>query len=233
MAVAALAASVVATEQPGIAPQPPQMRSPQPPPLGPDPVERLGKGLYRVGTVHVDTNRKEVSVAGTINDVSVLEFLANTKGGFKSYESAIETQTNAITFNVALILIGLDAAGVSQSPLDRGPEPPRGPGVEVLVRWDEGGQTRTVAAEELITTLPKNQPLPKAPWVYTGSVLIPELKALIADMDGVLIGFMHTRSSVVDYGGRLESGYGAYQLNTKLIKPGTRVTLVVRHRPAK
>jgi hypothetical protein len=209
------------------------MRSPQPPPAGPEPVEKLGKGLFRVGTVRVDTNRREVSVQGTINDVSVLEFLANTKGGFKNYESAIETDTNAITFNVALLLIGLDHAKAVHPPVDRGPTPPRGDEVDVLVQWQDNGQTRTVTAEELITVLPENQLLPKAPWIYTGSILIPERKALVADMDGILIGFMHTRASVIDHGARLDKEYGAYRLNTRLIKPGTPVTILVRARAAK
>jgi hypothetical protein len=221
----------VATAQPPGLPQPPpQMRTPQPPPTEAEPVEKLGKGLFRLGNVRVDTNRKEVSVPGTINDVSALEFLANTKGGFKNYESAIEAETSALTFNVALLLIGLDTAGVVHPPVDRGPEPPRGQHVEVVVEWDEDGKTRSAAAEELITIEPDNQTLPRAPWIYTGSVLAPETKTLFADMDGVLIGFMHTRSSVIDHGGTLEKTYGAYRLNTKFLKPGTRVTLVVRSR---
>lgn len=232
LAAVTLAGSVWAREQ-AVPPRPPKINSPQPPPAGPDPVEKLGAGRFRVGTVHVDTTRKEVTVPGTINDVSVLEFLANTKNGFKSYESAIETDTNAVTFNVALLLVGLDTTKAVQPPVDRGPVPPSGDAVDVLVEWDEGGRRRSVSAEELILTGEDNQTLAKAAWVYTGSVLLPERKALIADLDGVLVGFMHTRSSVIDYGGRLEREYGAYRLNTKLVRPGTPVTLVVRARPEK
>src|SRR5262245_19706053 len=89
------------------APAPPPAPAPRiymatPPPTTAAAVEKLGKNLLRIGNVRVDLSKKEVSVAGTINDVPVLEFVANTKGGFKSYESAIETDTNAIDFNLGL-----------------------------------------------------------------------------------------------------------------------------------
>jgi hypothetical protein len=232
--VAGMCGSAGAEQQPVPPIQPPpSLRSPQPPPSAPDPVEKLGKGLFRLGSVRVDTNRKEVSVPGTINDVSVLEFLANTKGGFKNYESAIEAETSALTFNVALLLIGLDTTGVVQPPVDRGPVAPRGQELDVLVEWDEDGKARVVPAEELVTIVPENRTLARAAWIYTGSILDPNRKVLYADLDGVLIGFMHTRSSVIDHGATLEKTYGAYRLNTRLIKPGTKVNLVVRARSPK
>ena len=52
-------------------------------------VQKLGPSAYRLGDVRVDTALREVSVSGTVNDVQVLEFVANTKGGYKAYESAL------------------------------------------------------------------------------------------------------------------------------------------------
>ena len=78
------------------------------PPKPSEPVERLGPTQYRVGRVHVDTALRQVSVAGHINAVSTLEFVANTRGGFKAYESAITLDTDGVDFNVGLLLIGLD-----------------------------------------------------------------------------------------------------------------------------
>jgi len=53
---------------------------------------------------------EEISVRGVVNDALTLEFVANPKGGFKAYESALELDTDGINFNLALILIGLDPA---------------------------------------------------------------------------------------------------------------------------
>src|SRR5258706_252244 len=74
------------------------------------PVERLGPNRLRIGEVLVDVDAREVAVTGHVNDVQWLEWVANTTGGLKAYESAITADTNAITFNTALLLIGLDKA---------------------------------------------------------------------------------------------------------------------------
>src|SRR6185503_12766646 len=50
----------------------------------PSPVERIGPNQVRIGSILVDTAKKELSVSGTVNSVPTLEFLANTKGGFKA-----------------------------------------------------------------------------------------------------------------------------------------------------
>ena len=53
--------------------------------------------------------RSELTVAGTVNpDVRTLEFIANARDGIKAYETAVTLDTDAITFNAALLLIGLD-----------------------------------------------------------------------------------------------------------------------------
>src|SRR5437762_228005 len=75
-----------------------------PPPV----VERLGKDLFRLGQVRVNAATREVTVPGTINPVSTLEFLANTPGGMKAYESALTLESDGVTFNTALVLIGLE-----------------------------------------------------------------------------------------------------------------------------
>ena len=207
-------------------PQPP----PGPPPTKPtEPVEKLGDNLFRIGAIRVDTAKKEVSVPGVVNDVSVLEFVANTKGGFKAYESALELDTNAINFNLALILIGLDKEHSTASKFHFDPSPPKGDPVEIWVEWDDGGKTRRVRAEQLVYNEMSKQTLTEGPWVYTGSVFI-ESAGYLADMDGVLIGFVHTPAPIIESPRPLgEGGYGANRLNPSIgLKPGTRVTLVVR-----
>ncbi len=75
-------------------------------PLMPEspPIEEIGEKLYRVGNITVDLASKEAVVAGIVNAVTILEFIATTKGGFKSYESSIELNTDAISFNLAMVL---------------------------------------------------------------------------------------------------------------------------------
>jgi len=71
-------------------------------------------------------------VRGTVTEAKTLEFIASTKGGFKGYESALELDTNAISFNLALILIGLDREHAVHPRRHFDPIPPKGDPVEIL-----------------------------------------------------------------------------------------------------
>ena len=88
----------------------PASAAPQAPAAAAPSVEKVGPGLLRVGPIRVDLTRREISLPATINDVLVLEFVANVAKGLKVYESAMTLQVDAITFNTALLLIGLDKA---------------------------------------------------------------------------------------------------------------------------
>ena len=95
-------------------------------PEKPAPVEKLGPNSYRIGRMRIDTAKREVVVPGTVNPVSVLEFVANTPQGVKAYESAFTLDTSAISFNAALLLIGLDPSRARPSQVQFDPAPPSG-----------------------------------------------------------------------------------------------------------
>ncbi len=196
------------------------------------PVERLGPDMVRIGNVTVDTTKKEVSVVGTVLPAKTLEFIAVTKGGQKGYESALELETTAVNFNLGLILIGLDAERAVRPKFHLDPAPPSGDPVEVWIEWDEGGQRRKVRAEQLIYNAATKQTLSEGPWVYTGSVVRPN-GAYLADIEGPLVGFVHTPAAVIDSPRQAAPGpYGANRINPALnLKPGTSVTLTVRALP--
>ena len=215
---------------------PPPPRSPYfGPTPAPSPVERLGPDLVRVGTIRVDTARKELSVGGFVNQVSVLEFLANTKGGFKAYESALELDTNAINFNVACLLIGLDSTGAVVSRYQFDPLPPQGHPVELFIEWDEGSTRRRIRAEQLVYNRATKRTLTDGPWVYTGSAYTgsgADGTRYMAEMDGTLVGFMHTTAPIVESPRPLEGNYGDSVINPELnLKPGASITLIVRALP--
>lgn len=192
-------------------------------------VERLGPNLLRLGMVRVDTAAREVSVPGHINDVPVLEWVANTQGGFKAYESAVGTETDAITFNTALLLIGLEKSHARVPTQHFDPVPPQGDPVEVLIEWAVGDQRRRVRIEQLLFDKRTNAPLPEGPWVYTGSRFVPGSNMYEAQLDGVLIGFVHSPAPIIENPGTGAVGaFGSVVLNKDLIAPGTPVTLIVK-----
>ena len=203
---------------------------PPPAPAGlPPNVEKLGPDLFRIGAIRVNTTTREVSVPGTVNEVSVLEFIANTKGGMKAYESALTLDTDAITYNVALVLVGLDRAHAVAPRQHFDPAPVSGDPVEVWVEWGSDGRKQRVPAGRLLFDKVAGREVPEGRWVYTGSQMLDGGRYL-AELDGVLIGFVHSPAPVIEHVGGAGIGqYGSIVLNPKVgLTPGTAVTVTVK-----
>jgi len=202
-------------------------QDPAPPPATPR-VEKLGPNRLRIGRVQVDVATREVAVTGHVNDVQFLEWVANTTNGLKAYESAITADTDAITFNTALLLIGLDKAHARVPTQHFDPEPPRGDPVEIFIEFGEATKRRRVRIEQLLLDKRTNTTLPEGPWVYTGSTLFPD-GGYMAQLDGVLIGFVHSPAPIIENPGAGAVGaFGSLVLNKELVTPGTDVTLIVK-----
>ena len=134
--------------------------------------------------------------------------------------------TNAVSFNTALLLLGLDHARSKPSSIQFDPAAPEGDPVELTVTWTDGGKPRTVPIEELLFDQRANRTFSKGPWVYTGSRFYDTgaFRFYLAEQDGVLIGFMHGPQSIID-NPRADAlgGYGSFVLNPNLgLKPGER-----------
>lgn len=203
-----------------------------PPPSAPPVIEKLADNVFRIGTLRVDTAKREISVPGRTLSAVVLEFVASTKRGMKAYESAIELDTDAVTFNAACVLIGLDAANAVRPQRHFDPTPPDGDPVEIRVSWEEKGKIREIDAEELLFDRKTDKPFSKSRWVYTGSLLLPNGRYL-ADLEGVLIGFVHTPAPIVENVAADAVGrYGAVIFNPNLgLNPDTAITLTLRAIP--
>jgi hypothetical protein len=190
-------------------------------------IEKLGDGLYRIGQLRVDTNRRELTAPATINDVPIIEFLANTKGGMKAYESALTVESDAITFNAALILLGLDPARGRPSRFQFDPTAPEGDPVELHVEING----KRIRAEQLLFDQRSKKTLSTGPWVYTGSTFFDSGlgKVFLAEADGVLVGLMHGPASIIENPRNdAVDGYGHFVINKGLgIRPGSKVALIV------
>jgi hypothetical protein len=211
-----------------LAPATPVLHAQTPPPKATPTVEKLGSNLYRIGEIRIDTAKREITVPGRINETFVLEFVANTRDGRKAYESAITIDTDAVAFNAALLLIGLDKSR-SRAPVQHfDPTPPKGDEVAVHVEWTRGTEPARVAIEALLFDREKG-PIPPCKWVYTGSTFLPDGQYL-AEMDGTLIGFVHSPSPIIEeVGGAGMGRFGHIILNPNLgLAPNTGVTLTVK-----
>jgi hypothetical protein len=154
-----------------------------------------------------------------------LEYLATSRNGMKAYESAMELDTDATTFNFALIMIGLDKARAVLPKSHFDSAQAKGDPVEIWVEWENN----KVRAEELLYDQ-RTKAVPKlGEWVYTGSVVLSDGRYL-AEVDGCLIGFVHDPDTIIENstGGGL-SAYGAIQLNPNLkLSADTAVKLTIK-----
>jgi hypothetical protein len=153
---------------------PPTPINPENIPTTPPAVAKLGPGLYRIGEITVDTAKREASVAGKVNPVETVEFVANTRDGLKAYESALTLDTYAVTFNAAMLLLGLDKdhARVPLQHFD--PAPPQGDRVTIWIDWTRHGERVRTPVEHVLFDKETRKPIPESEWVYTGSTFVPE-----------------------------------------------------------
>jgi hypothetical protein len=211
-------------------PRPREVQQPTSSPAAPPNIERIGENLYRLGTIRVDTGRKEISVPGTVNpDVTTLEFIANARAGVKAYETALTLDTDATTFNTALILIGLNKSRSRNVPTAHfDPATPEGDEVEISIECP-GRECQRMPAERLMYDKQTNAAAPDGTWIYTGSAFLPDGRYL-AQMDGTLVGFVHDPASIIEFAaGAGLNKYGSIVLNPNIgLSPGTPVVLTLR-----
>ncbi len=193
-------------------------------------IEKLGPNLYRLGKIRVDTSNREVSVSGKINpDAQTLEFVANTKDGWRAYESALSLDTDAISFNAALVLIGLDGSHAKGQPkFHFDPSAVDGDAVVVTLECP-GGECQRMPAERLMYDREKKEAVSGGKWIYTGSSFTPDNRYL-ADIGAVLIGFVHDPATVIEYSVGAGLGrYGQIITNPTLgLTPGTVIKITVK-----
>lgn len=222
--LAVVSASIVVAQE-----RPPRVGplTPEEMPKRPAPVERLGPDTLRMGQLTIDTGKREITVPGVVNDVPVLEFVANTKDGWKAYESALTLETDGITLNTALVLIGLDPANATPPTHHFDPGTLKGDPLEIWVSWTAGGQVRRVKAQEVVYNVATKTTLPDEPWVYIGSGFSED--GYLADQMGVIVSFAHTPAAIIEHPSPVGAGnYGAWRLNPGLdLKGGTPVTVTI------
>jgi hypothetical protein len=226
----AAGASAQAPEDPVASPAPMPMPA-QPSDLAPampsqPRVEKIGEGVYRIGSITLYKRERRFTVPGRIlRSKPPLEFLVIAKGGHKGYESLIELDTDAYLFNLACILTGLEAHTEGGARYHFDERPMEGPEVDLSVSWEVGGQRQQVPAEALLTS--GGVSAEAAPWVYTGSRYVGD-GIFLAAQDGTLVGFVHDPASIIEHKTGLGLGnFGAIAVSAIVPDVGTPIELTV------
>ena len=197
-------------------------------------VKPLGNDRFQIGKILVDKRAATFTVPGKITNVGKpLEYLASTPGGSKDYESLMELDANAVDFNVACILIGLER-DPNLVPFRRfSTKPITGPALTLTLRWTQDGKRREMSAGEALLDSKAGVKPETVQWVYIGSPVSIAAPYFVADRTGTLIGFIHDPASIIEVIDGLGIGaYGSIQGNPALPPVGSAVELVVTAAPA-
>ena len=166
----------------------------------PPTVEKMGKEIFRVGAITVDKSKRQITVPGKMlpyEENKAIEFVATMRQGYKAYESVLMLDANAFEFNLACILIGLDAKNSIAAKFHFDPEPVEGDKVSIRVGWQ--GKSHWIE-QDVVNLLKVAEKKPASPsvWSYTGSMFL-EGDRYLAQMDGVLIGLIHDPASIIEH----------------------------------
>lgn len=189
----------------------------------------LGADRYQVGRIVVDKRARSFSVPGRVLvQGKPLEYLATSPGGMKGYETLFELDTTGSEFNLACILIGLEADPRSVGNESRTSKSMPGPRVAIQVAWVDDGKQRLVPAAQLLLN-PESDVKPETvEWVYTGSPASMVLGRFTTDETGTLIGFVHDPNTLIESVMPIGLGaYGSVRGHASLPATGTAVQLIV------
>ena len=135
-------------------------------------IRKIGDGIYQVGHVTVDVNKREVVMNGEIHIISddtILEFFAVSKLG-KTHESLIMLDVEPIHIQLALLRLNM-TPGMNLT-VEGDPHDPQGDPVEIWVEWERGGGTVRHRAEELVWDTMEGHSMQRTHWVFTGGRFI-------------------------------------------------------------
>lgn len=168
----------------------------------------LGRDRYQIGAIVVDKRARHFSVPGRIVHLGEpLEYLAVTRGGAKAYESLLELDATGSEFNLACILLGLDAARAVLPTHQFDERVVEGHSVAIGISWQDGRRRRHATALEALMR-PEARKGVTERWIYLGSRSFGEPAQYAADLLGTLVGFVHDPASVIEHATGL--GIGAY-----------------------
>lgn len=187
-------------------------------------ITEVGDGLYKLGKLDLDLNKKTITIYGKVNMVAgLIELLACTKIG-KVHESLLVMDVEPIHLQTALILLGLEFKGGIRYQGD--PLTPKGDPVQILVEWNSEGKTKRCRAEDLVYNRAKQSTMEHTNWIFSGSRM--KNGVFMAQSTGTLIVTYHDPDAIID--NPLPEGKDdtVYISNSQVIPPkGTEIKMII------
>jgi hypothetical protein len=189
---------------------------------------QVSDGVYKLGKVDIDLNKKTVTLYGKVNmSAGLVELLACTKIG-KVHESILTMDVEPIHLQTGLILLGLEFVGGLRYQGD--PLTPKGDRVQIWVEWTVGGEVKHYRAEDLVYNRAKQSAMEHTDWVFSGSRI--KNGVFMSQGTGTLITTYHDPDTIID--NPLPEGKDdtVYISNSQIVPPkGTEIKMIIM--PAK
>ena len=190
------------------------------------PRRKIGDGIYQIGNVTFDVNKREVSTVGEINIIggdTIIEFFACGKLG-KTHESIIMLDVEPV--HIFLALGALDMAPGMNLTVEGDPHEPQGDPTEIWIEWERGGETVRHRAEKLVWNVMEERPMQQTHWVFTGGRVIRG--QFTAQLFHNIIAVYRDPDSIFNHplpGGKDDR---TYRVHTDVMPPkGTQVKVII------
>jgi len=188
-------------------------------------IKRISKGVYKLGSLILDTNRNRIEIPGRVNQIAgVIEYLACGRYG-KLHESVLMLDTEPVHLYLALLRLGLKPGDAVRTRGD--PRRPKGDEVEITVEWEENGVKKSVRAEKLVYDVTTGKPMQETNWVFTGSRIMRGI--LRAQATKSFIATYRDPDALINNplpGGADDT---VYKVNSALIPPkGTPIKMIIK-----
>ena len=158
-------------------------------------IQKIEGDRYQLGTIEFNQKTREIRIPGKVNMTDgPLEYVLVHESG-KVHESLLSTAARPVELNIVLLLLNWQK---SQAFFDFS-EPERGgvlvknsknpapSHIEVHVAWkDKDGHDQTCHIENWLHQIEKKAKLTVEPFIYTGSILMPDGRWLAEETGSIL-----------------------------------------------
>lgn len=220
------------------------------PPAHP-PIRKIAPGIFEIGQVRLDKDKKSVSFPGVVNmDQGLIEYALVSKVG-KLHESLLRTETEPYHIHLAMLLIGTNSetrtaalaselARPKKDPLipERAPfigsakEPVvhrviEGEKVNVWVSWKAGHAEKRCRVEDLIFNQQTKQTAQRGSWIYNGSRLMDG--HFLVQRDGSIIAIIEDLDALINNPRSGRENDEIWQVNSTNVPPvGTATQITIQ-----
>jgi hypothetical protein len=162
-----------------------------PPGVDLPPLMPIGPGVFQIGKVRLDQNRRTIEFPASINmSTGIIEYALVSDIG-KLHESLLKTEAEPYHIHIAALFLGADP----------GPQPAGkalriGVPVTIWLEWEENGEKRKRRCEDLVYNSETESAMTRGAWAYIGSRIVDGV--FLTQRDGSIIATIADPDALIE-----------------------------------